>query len=400
MQKVVSLVVSDDFEFPEGFGKNVVLNELVLGNLVALEERCGGDPHMQQDNREYMHSVRTKARKIADREIELVRKKYEDMLRIRDDECKFLRQCLSQAEENKHAAILGALEPVIKFYDGTNQQKGKLGEESVYEAIRNDRRFSSAEIMDTSGQAEFGDLNVRWRGLHCLIEIKNKAKITLEDLDKFARDMKTGKARNVNCGIFFTLRTDDIPGKTKEPIHVENIAGMPVIYAFVPDLSFIYYSFYVLRELLKLAPADDKGKKLADRMGQYYKELVGWYDFAAKQIRTKKAEIRILEKKQCSLGSILELGYDDGGTAHKEVPGDKKAAESKASNDNMLNTELSKEEVDAIIQVLEREKRNIKRVELMKILPRGKIIRLSKMIGVCSGLPKIISEFCRQKMQI
>lgn len=110
-----------------------------------------------------------------------------------------------------------------------NIEKGNFGEHFVTQAIYNE--FPESVIDDVSGETAHGDCI--WKmdsgSFRCLVEVKNVAQSKNLDVAKFVRDMNVQLANGeANCGIFVSLKTDNIPNKGK--FKLEYIQNYPVIY--------------------------------------------------------------------------------------------------------------------------------------------------------------------------
>ena len=110
-----------------------------------------------------------------------------------------------------------------------NIEKGNFGEQFVTQAIYNE--FPESVIDDVSGETAHGDCI--WKmdsgSFRCLVEVKNVAQSKNLDVGKFVRDMNVQLANGeANCGIFVSLKTDNIPNKGK--FKLEYIQNYPVIY--------------------------------------------------------------------------------------------------------------------------------------------------------------------------
>lgn len=110
-----------------------------------------------------------------------------------------------------------------------NIEKGNFGEQFVTQAIYNE--FPESVIDDVSGETAHGDCI--WKmdsgSFRCLVEVKNVAQSKNLDVGKFVRDMNSQLSNGeANCGIFVSLKTDNIPNKGK--FKLEYIQNYPVIY--------------------------------------------------------------------------------------------------------------------------------------------------------------------------
>ena len=126
-----------------------------------------------------------------------------------------------------------------------NIEKGNFGEQFVTQAICNE--FPESIIDDVSGETAHGDCI--WKmdsgSFRCLVEVKNVAQSKNLDVGKFVRDMNIQLANGeANCGIFVSLKTDNIPNKGK--FKLEYIQNYPVIYVSGVWKNYIVFTFTIV----------------------------------------------------------------------------------------------------------------------------------------------------------
>ena len=79
-----------------------------------------------------------------------------------------------------------------------SQQLGQLGQAqlvSILESV-----FKNHHVVDQSKTGHYGDLMIKYNGIDCMFEVKNKQHITKEDLDKFEKD-----AQKFDVSVFVSL---------------------------------------------------------------------------------------------------------------------------------------------------------------------------------------------------
>lgn len=227
-------------------------------------------------------------------------RRYDKMLEAQtsNDQSKLL---LKQQQD-----LIQQLQPVIKFHTGTNEEKGSLGEQSVMNVIKNDMRYADAKVLDTSGQTASGDFHMHWDKLKCMFEIKNKKTLTLEDMNKFERDVKESSSV-INCAIFVSLKTDMFPNRSREIIQLDMINNIPVIYTYLSDPIQIHYSIICIRNILNSSNNnDEQTQKLLAYFQRYTKDVCYYYSFFTKQLKQKQNEIRNIQKEISKLGILDE----------------------------------------------------------------------------------------------
>lgn len=130
------------------------------------------------------------------------------------------------------------VEKIVKYYEITdNSTKGNLGENKVQEIIKS--YYSAADITDMSGIPHSGDLHLNLCNIKCLIEIKNKKNIIDDDVNKFLSDIES-RGELINCGIFISLLSSNIPKKGSFYIEMKN--SIPLIYVYSIDNNTIHFA--------------------------------------------------------------------------------------------------------------------------------------------------------------
>jgi hypothetical protein len=149
-----------------------------------------------------------------------------------------------QEEMKQKEQGLYNLDSIMKYYQSCdNATKGAKGENRVQEIVKG--YYKNCSVQDTSGTPHSGDLLLTLQNisLTCLIEVKNKKIITEADITKFLRDVSECK-NNINCALFVSLITDNIPGKGNFYLEIKN--NMPVIYIYLFDPSSIKFAIETL----------------------------------------------------------------------------------------------------------------------------------------------------------
>ncbi len=95
-----------------------------------------------------------------------------------------------------------------------NSAMGAVGENFIYEYIREYMNFADCKIVDVSGQSNACDISIEYKSIKCGIESKNHTNnVKSEDIRRFT---ETDIANpNYNCGIFCSVKS--------EFVHVSNI---------------------------------------------------------------------------------------------------------------------------------------------------------------------------------
>ena len=154
----------------------------------------------------------------------------------------------------------------IKSLDKSKNLKtvemGIEGEQSVMDYIG--QTFSEGVLQDTTKKGGHGDIHFQYKDVNILIEVKNKDNITLEDLNKFKRDILETKCEG---GVFVSVKTGvNIPCHSN--YDVEWLNNVPILYItnFTACPSTLYTSiktihFYVTNVSESISETEECKKK-------------------------------------------------------------------------------------------------------------------------------------------
>lgn len=200
------------------------------------------------------------------------------------------------AQTNLQNILLKALEPVTKFYGGTALEKGNGGEVAVREILISSKSYDEAIIEDVSGHAANGDIIFTWKKMRCLIEVKNKSYITKDDIDKFMRDVT--QTNNINCALFISLQSNNLPGKSRELLQLDYINGIPVLYTFMPPpLKEIHFAIACLERIIQTYDSTNNyQEELQQYFIRYYADVLEYQKFFDQEIQKRQKEIKALTK--------------------------------------------------------------------------------------------------------
>ncbi len=201
-----------------------------------------------------------------------------------------------------------SLEPLNKMYNGTNNEKGVLGENVIKNFLENESRYETAKISDTSGQAHLGDIHFEWKKLKCLIEVKNKKQLKIEDMDKFINDIKFSYGcGKINSALFISLHTSNFPNRSKEVMQLDFCNTLPIIYLHLVHMSDLHYALLCLENLIKIDTSQsDENKLLLNHFKDYYNLLNTLRDKSTKLITTKQKELLQEQKHLTLLNNLCE----------------------------------------------------------------------------------------------
>lgn len=178
----------------------------------------------------------------------------------------------SHTVQDSFKEIVNIMQPLKKFYSGSNQEKCALGESIIYTFLS--ERYPESITNYTAHTTGDADIQFIKNKLKILIEIKNKATITDSDLKKFLRDIHDNyDAGKINCGIFVSLRTNVIPGKDNQNMHIEHDGNIPIIYIHINPLfvDAIKYAIVFLDKILNIENQSNESiKALKSHLMKYY----------------------------------------------------------------------------------------------------------------------------------
>lgn len=215
--------------------------------------------------------------------LEIKSKEYEEMSKQLDD----LKETLSS---------------VYKFFNGSNQEKGDMGETIVKNFLTSNTMFVEAIVQDTSGFEASGDIKFTWKKLKTLIEVKNKKVITRDDIMKFVRDVE--QSVDINSGIFISVgEAKTLPDRNQYPVQMEFVRNIPVFYIVGPP-PFLIPVILALEKII--SSADNKtqdNEKLVSTLRTFYDCVKGQIEFLDKLIVMTRKNLRQLEKRKVEIMS-------------------------------------------------------------------------------------------------
>jgi hypothetical protein len=150
----------------------------------------------------------------------------------------------SAANESQQTLIAGIVAAIAEqSAEKTNHEKGKQGEELVYEDLN---MIDAAEITDTSKVGFAGDMQVKYNNLHALVEVKNHKSIKSTDVAAFTELVQKSKC---NSGIFVSIRSS-IPMKSN--LHFDIIGKKCVCYVRRDSQATVQLALKALDMFMKL----------------------------------------------------------------------------------------------------------------------------------------------------
>ncbi len=203
--------------------------------------------------------------------------------------------------------ILKTLDPVLKFYGGSNNEKGVGGEIAIRDILMSSNTYDEAIVEDVSGLAASGDIIFTWKKMRCLIEVKNKSKLTKDDFDKFKRDVVQSSDK-INCAIFISLQTNHFPGRSRELMQLDYVNGIPVIYTYMPPPSKeIHFAIACLERIIQTSDVvNSDQEELQQHFIKYYDNILIYQKFFDQELKKHQREIKAITKHADHFNTLCE----------------------------------------------------------------------------------------------
>jgi hypothetical protein len=211
------------------------------------------------------------------------------------------KETIKQVSDNRSSidSIHETIKPIVKFYGGSNENKGHGGEEFIYNNIQS--LYDDASLEDVSNTKSKADLFMNLFRLNCLIEIKNKATLKEDDMKKFLRDINVqASSKKINCGWFISLQTNKFPGKKSKHMfcEIDSSSKIPLVYAHITNPTDIKFCVSLLEHMVETSNnSDDKLNTLVTYFNTTYTFIKKHRDNIDLDIRTKQKEITELQKR-------------------------------------------------------------------------------------------------------
>lgn len=211
------------------------------------------------------------------------------------------------------------VEKIVKYYEFENtSDKGSKGECRVREIIKD--YYKNSVINDTSGVAHAGDmrLSIPDTNFVCLIEVKNKKYVTEDDVLKFLNDVETNK-KEVTCGLFVSILSENIP--TKGSFHIEIKNALPIIYVYIFDNSTIQFAIntlmFLTEKFSKLSKKSRNNEQISEETisliyGTFntMKSECDRLDMIIKNLEKQTSQIKITKKNLISKVDLTKEFYN------------------------------------------------------------------------------------------
>jgi hypothetical protein len=176
--------------------------------------------------------------------------------------------------------------------------KGQEGEEQIENYLK--YKYIRSKVILTNKEKSKGDMYFQWHGIRCMVEVKNKEILILNDVEKFEKDIITLLKQNkINCAIFVSLKTNNIPHKTRDSLQLEYFKGIPIIYLYVDHEQIIACAIALLDKLLTInVSSNNQLEELKANFLDYYKHCEDEYKYLERLIKEKTKEISSLSLRR------------------------------------------------------------------------------------------------------
>ncbi len=226
--------------------------------------------------------------------------------------------------------ILDKINPLLKYFQCDNMiDKGNKGENMAIQILK--KYYNNAVIKDVSGEAHSGDIHMTLDNMKCLIEVKREKTISSKDIPKFLDDVKT-QCSNINCALFISLETENIPKKGS--FYIEVICNIPVLYLYLYNNNCIKHAINILKSLTHTFSMKTKKEIISTEFQRTIKELIS-NQYSILMLEKKRIDSVI---KQLSITiQSLKKGHDNMDKSLKSI------LSFYDDNEDMRNDDIKKE---------------------------------------------------------
>lgn len=209
-----------------------------------------------------------------------------------------LQEQLNNVSTESQSTILSKMESLLGYGNTIdNIEKGNYGENYVNTHIV--ENFPESNLIDVSGTTASGDIiwELEENDFKCLVEVKNVAHGKNLNVDKFVRDVSQNSDQCiVNCGLFVSLKTENIPFKGK--LKLEFVNNVPVIYVanVFKCPSALTYAMYMIKELQCYVSKFEKGSDCEEVTVNYMNAITIYFEKLKKDFNNHSSLIDDLKK--------------------------------------------------------------------------------------------------------
>ena len=237
---------------------------------------------------------------------------HESQMREAQIQVASLQDKLNNVSSDAQTTILSKMESLLGYGNSIdNIEKGNYGENYVNSHIL--ESFPDSNLIDVSGTTASGDIiwEMEENDFKCLVEVKNVAHGKNLNIDKFVRDVNQNSDQClVNCGLFVSLKTENIPFKGK--LKLEFVNNVPVIYVsnVFKCPSALTYAMYMVKELQCYISKFEKGSDCEEVSVNYMNAITIYFEKLKKDFNNHQSLIEDLKKNsdriQVSISKLVK----------------------------------------------------------------------------------------------
>lgn len=235
------------------------------------EERCEWRLKLNQTTTESEQAKIAIRVEVAQRYSEQIQQLTAQLISIKEE--------LDQSRMDKEAALIEQrnslllkLDPLTKLYSSSAIEKGQSGETLIQNILS--QLFTTCVIENVGQTGHTGDILFKLAelGVNALIEVKNKALLRIDDVNKFHCDIMD-QSEKINCALFISINTPNIP--TKGNFAIDYRGDKPVIYMHMQSADMVKYAIQMISLMVRYASTNKvSGGGSVDNQ-HYIVELIG-----------------------------------------------------------------------------------------------------------------------------
>lgn len=204
---------------------------------------------------------------------------------------------LEKYKNEEHVKKIEELNIIVNNLQNNNTITGKgiLGElfveEYIYKHIKLNEEWSVNNISKDGNHNS--DLELIYKNLHCVIEVKNiKAKLSESNIKKFRDTYINSDEKEYNSGIFISLLSEFGPSSNVYDFCIQPNKGKYMIYISKvkenPDK--ILFAMEILNQIIQLSnnTSEEKQKEILEMLNKQVKNYTNLYSEVNKAIQSVK----------------------------------------------------------------------------------------------------------------
>lgn len=223
-----------------------------------------------------------------------------------------LKEIHKQELDDQRDSLLSRLDPIANLCSPNVVKKGQIGEGLVRHIIT--EAFPECIIQDVSKGGHCADIRVIIDNVRFMIEVKNKATVTLDDVNKFKRDVFEN-TECIDCALFISIVSPSIPGIGTFDIVMD---GKLMVYMYMTNANMVKYTMNMMKKIC-ISPTRPKSDHLKDLMTKTYHDI----EKSSAKIHKLKLIIgqmsRLVNDTECLINNTLENMAIENITAVDEV---------------------------------------------------------------------------------